>query len=80
MGRTVPTFTQLLHAEMTALAKYRRALREEDQRALDELFAHARHHVAESAYASHLSPFETMLLSAVVELAKRVRQLVARSS
>jgi hypothetical protein len=80
MGRTVPTFTQLLHAEMSALARYRRALRQEDQRVLDGLFAHARQHAAESAYASHLSPFETMLLSALLELAKRVRHLEARGS
>lgn len=75
MGRTAPTFTQLLHAEMTALAKYRRALRKEDQEILDDLFAAARLHTAESSYASHLSPFEIMLLSAVLELAKKIRRL-----
>jgi hypothetical protein len=75
MGRTVPTFTQLLHAEMSSLAKYRRALRREDQEVFDDLFTHARQHVAESAYASHLSPFEVMLLSTLLELGKKVRRL-----
>lgn len=75
MGRTVPTFQQMLLSEMEALARFRRALRREDREAFDLVFAAARRHAAESTYASHLSPFEAILLSAAVELAKRVAAL-----
>lgn len=60
---------------MSALSRYRRALRKQDQEVFDELFAHARRHAAESAYASHLTPFEMMLLSILLELGKRIRRL-----
>ncbi len=75
MGRTVPTFNQVLLSELDALAQYRRALRREDQEVFDELMTCARHHVAESAYASHLNPFETVLLSVLIEVGKRLHAL-----
>ena len=75
MGRTLPSFTQLILGEQGALAKFRRALRREDQRALDDLFRSARYHVAAAAYASHLLPFETMLLAMLIEEHKRVERL-----
>jgi hypothetical protein len=75
MGRTLPSFTQLILNEQNALAKFRRALRKEDQRALDDLFRAARYHVAAAAYASHLLPFETMLLAMLIEEHKRVQHL-----
>ena len=42
MGRTVPTFTMVLQQEMESWSKFRRALRREDQEAMDELFRAAR--------------------------------------
>jgi hypothetical protein len=75
MGRTLPSFTQLILNEQDALAKFRRALRKEDQRAFDDLFRAARYHVAAAAYASHLLPFETMLLAMLLEEHKRVQHL-----
>jgi hypothetical protein len=75
MGRTLPSFTQLILNEQNALTKFRRALRKEDQRALDDLFRAARYHVAAAAYASHLLPFETMLLAMLLEEHKRVQHL-----
>src|SRR5438093_12257974 len=75
MGRTLPSFTQLILNEQNALTKFRRALRKEDQRAFDDLFRAARYHVAAAAYASHLLPFETMLLAMLLEEHKRVQHL-----
>ncbi len=75
MGRTLPSFTQLIINEQNALTKFRRALRQEDQRAFDDLFRAARYHVAAAAYASHLLPFETMLLAMLIEEHKRVQHL-----
>lgn len=75
MGRTLPSITQAFLQEQASLSKFRRALRREDQRALDDLLASARHHLAASAYASHLLPFEVMLLAMLVEEHKHVLSL-----
>ena len=75
MGRTLPSITQAFLQEQASLARFRRALRLEDQRALDDLLAAARHHLAASAYASHLLPFEIMLLAMLVEEHKQVMRL-----
>jgi hypothetical protein len=77
MGRTLPSFTQVILSEQDALAKFRRAPRKQDQRAFDDLFRAARYHVAAAAYASHLLPFETMLLAMLIEEHKRVQHLEA---
>jgi hypothetical protein len=75
MGRTLPSITQAFLNEQQSLAKFRRALRLEDQRALDDILASARHHLAAAAYASHLLPFEVMLLAMLVEEHKEVMRL-----
>ncbi len=75
MGRSLSSFTQLIINEQDALAKFRRAPRKQDQRAFDDLFRAARYHVAAAAYASHLLPFETMLLAMLIEEHKRVQHL-----
>ena len=78
MGRTLPSITQAFLQEQQSLAKFRRALRREDQRALDDLLAASRHHLAAAAYASHLLPFEVMLLAMLVEEHKEVMRLRER--
>src|SRR5574342_61372 len=75
MGRTLPSITNAFLHEQQSLNRFRRALRQTDQRALDDLFAASRHHLAAAAYASHLLPFEIMLLSMLVEEHKQVLHL-----
>jgi hypothetical protein len=75
MGRTLPSITNAFLQEQQSLARFRRALRRADQEALDELLAGARRHLAAAAYASHLLPFEIMLLAMLVEEHKQVRRL-----
>lgn len=72
MGRTLPSITQAFLHEQQSLARFRRALRREDQRALDDLLGSSRRHLAAAAYASHLLPFEVMLLAMLVEEHKQV--------
>lgn len=72
MGRTLPSITQAFLQEQQSLARFRRALRLEDQRALDDLLGASRQHLAAAAYASHLLPFEVMLLAMLVEEHKQV--------
>ena len=64
MGRTLPSITQAFLQEQASLARFRRALRREDQRALDDLLASARHHLAASAYASHTRSRNGLLCAA----------------
>jgi hypothetical protein len=75
MGRTLPSITQAFLNEQASLARFRRALRREDQQALDALLVASRHHLAAAAYASHLLPFETMLLAMLLEEHKHVLRL-----
>ncbi|OGO21197.1 MAG: hypothetical protein A2Z14_07875 [Chloroflexi bacterium RBG_16_48_8] len=75
MGRTLPSITQAFLQEQQSLVKFRRALRLEDQRALDDILAASRQHLAAAAYASHLLPFEVMLLAMLVEEHKEVMRL-----
>jgi len=78
MGRTLPSANQAWDEEERAWWRFRRALRREDQEVLDELFAAARRHQAAAAYAGHVRPFETLLLSMIIEIFKRVLRLEAR--
>jgi len=75
MGRTLPSITQAFLQEQQSLGRFRRALRREDQRALDDLLGSSRQHLAAAAYASHLLPFEVMLLAMLVEQHKQVLRL-----
>ncbi len=78
MGRTLATYTQLVHEEYASWSKFRRALRKEDQEIFDALFRAAKYHVASGAYASRTSPFEAMLMAMLLEAMKSVALLQKR--
>ena len=75
MGNVTPTITDILHREEANLAKFRRALRREDQLIFDDLFVAAYKHRAAASYAGHLLPFETFLLAMQIEDHKEVMHL-----
>jgi hypothetical protein len=75
MGRTVPTFTNLIDAELSSWAKFRRGLRKEDQEVFDEIFRAAKLHLAENFYAMRAIPFESMMMSILIEQQKAIRRL-----
>ncbi len=78
MGRTTQTMTQMVSQEETYWAPFRRALRKEDQVIFDKLFAAARHHTAPAHYASHATPFDSILLAMLLEAMKAVEALRAQ--
>ncbi len=78
MGRTTQTMTQLVAQEEAYWTPFRRALRKEDQAVFDTLFAAARHHTAPAHYASHATPFDSMLLAMLLEAMKAVEALRVR--
>ncbi len=78
MGRTVLPFNQVLEQAFRDWAKFRRALRKEDQEAFDALFGAAKYHVAAASYASQLNPLEAIFLSILIEHQKALDALNAR--
>lgn len=75
MGRTVLPFSQVLEQEIQEWRKFRRGLRKEDQQFLDRLFERARLHVQAGVYASRPWPFETILISILIEHEKALVEL-----
>lgn len=75
MGRTLPSITQVFLQEQESFTRFRRALRRSDQVTLDHLFASARKHLAAAAHASHILPFEILLLAMLLEEHKEVTRL-----
>ncbi len=75
MGRTVPTFTDLIDNELAGWSKYRRGLRKEDQEVFDDIFRAAKRHLAENFYAMRTIPFESIVMSIILEQGKELRRL-----
>ena len=75
MGRTVLPFSRVLEQEVQEWKKFRRGLRKEDQQFLDRLFEGARLHVQAGVYASRPWPFETILISILLEHEKALAEL-----
>jgi len=75
MGRTVLPFSRVLEQEVQEWRKFRRGLRKEDQQFLDRLFEEARLHVQAGVYASRPWPFETILISILLEHEKTLAEL-----
>ena len=75
MERTDLPFSQVLEQEVQEWEEFRRALRKEDQQFLDGLFEKARLHVEAGVFASRPWPFETILISILLEQEKALREL-----
>jgi hypothetical protein len=75
MGRTVPTFTNLIDAEVASWSKFRRGLRKDDQAAFDSIFRAAKLHLAENFYTMRAVPFESIMVSILIEQEKAISKL-----
>lgn len=78
MGRTVATFHQLIEQAQARFARFRRALRREDQQVLDELFARAKYYAASGTAETPWHPLEAIFLSLFLEQHKALRALQQR--
>ncbi len=78
MGRTLATINQLDPARKSRRRTSAAALRREDQRTFDALFAAARKHTAAISQANHALPFEAMLLAILLEQAGELERLKRR--
>src|SRR6202047_5019197 len=75
MGRTVPTFVQLIQQASERWKKFRRALRREDHEHFDRLFVRARFYTQAATYQCHDNPMEAILLSIALDQEKRMDAL-----
>lgn len=78
MGRTVPTYVQLISEQAAKWSKFRRALRREDQLHFDRLIASTRYHSPAGTFQTSDDPRESIVLSMLLDLQKRVAGLEAR--
>jgi hypothetical protein len=72
MGRTVPTFRQLIDDAIARWSKFRRALRREDQEYFDRLFRRVRTYTQAATYQASDNPMEAILLSIALDQEKRL--------
>jgi len=75
MGRTVPTFRQLIEDAMARWSKFRRALRREDQEYFDRVFRRVRSYTQAATYQASDNPMEAILLSIALDQEKRLDAL-----
>jgi hypothetical protein len=78
MGMTDLSFSQVLEQERQEWKKFRRALRKEDQQFLDQLFEKAMLHVEAGVSVSRPWPFETILISILLEHEKALAELKSK--
>jgi hypothetical protein len=64
-----------LDHEIASLARFRRALRKEDQEVLDDLLARSQTHSPLASTTERLTPFEFLLLSMLLEQRKEIKRL-----
>jgi len=75
MGRTIPTFRQMIESFGLEWTDFRQGLRQEDQEMFDALLNHARRHSAAGHNFPHALPFEPIVMSILLEHEKQLRDL-----
>ena len=75
MGRTVPTFRNVIELFVWEWNDFKRALRNIDRDAFEELMNHARTHATAGNNISNPNPFEPVVMSILVEHEKKLRKL-----
>ena len=72
MGRTTPTFVDLLRQAEEYWAKFKRALRREDRPHFERLFHQVRYFTPSAMYQCHDNAMETILLTICLAHEKRL--------
>jgi hypothetical protein len=75
MGRTVPTFRNIIESFVLDWGDFKKALRNIDSDAFEEIINHARRHAAAGSNMSSPNPFEPIVMSVLVEHEKTIRKL-----
>lgn len=75
MGRTNPTYRDLLRNEEERWNDYRRVLRREDQAHFERLFSYARDHADAAGHLNHEDRMAAFWMSIALEQEKRISDL-----
>lgn len=75
MGRTTPTYRDLVRRYEASLGAYRRGLRREDQTHFDRLFDQARQHADAATFQHDSDPATMVLLSVLLAHERRLHAL-----
>jgi hypothetical protein len=78
MGRTNPTYRDLLRRTAERWETFRRGLRRSERRRFDELWEHAHRHADASGLLNHPDPVVPALFSMALEHQRRIDELDAR--
>lgn len=78
MGRTNPTYRDLLRRTAERWETYRRGLRRDEQRRFDRLWEHADRHADASGLLNHPDPIVPALFSIALEHERRLDELAER--
>ena len=78
MEKSNLSYGQVLEQEIEGWKKFRRTLRKEDQQVLDQLFEKTRLYVEAGDLAARPWPFETILISMLLEQEKALAELKSR--
>jgi len=75
MGRTNPTFRDVLRSVEDRWQPFRRALRHEDQQRFDRLLKHAQTHADAAGNLNHQSPIVPILVAIALAQERRIDEL-----
>jgi hypothetical protein len=75
MGRTIPTFRQMIESFGREWIDFRQGLRKEDQELFDALLNHARRRSAAGHNFAHAISFEPIVISILLEHEKQLYEL-----
>lgn len=75
MGRTLPTYRNVLDEIAADWEGFRRALRAEDRERFDEMMRRARLHASAAGYDVRLDPSDSVFISILLEHEKELRSL-----
>ena len=74
MGRTVPSFRLALEEELRKWSEFRRGLRAEEQKILDELLNDVRKHADAGSLVCSPTISEIVMMSILIELKKQLKK------
>jgi hypothetical protein len=75
MGKTLPSYSQLIEYERRRWAPFKRALPREDRAIFDRLFDCAKLHIQAGVMVSRPWPFEAIIMAVLLEQRKRLEYL-----
>ena len=80
MGRTVPTFRNMIELFGLEWYDFKRALRSDDKNTFDDLLNHARKHGASGTNMVNPNPFEPIVISILIEHEKLIKKLMIKNN